>query len=691
MTLESVDHAMYFEPIDFIERVSPTPLLMMVARNDIRTPTDLQLEAYEAARQPKEMAWLEGGHYDPYEGQFDRATDLALDFLRRRLPPGAAVAPVAEAQPAPTSAWRLIEATARRQPHRSAIRFLTGADPASIVLPLSYRMLSEEIAKVSQFVAKQGFGPSDVVAFMLPNVPQAHFLLWGAQMNARIAPINPLLSPEHAIRLLDTLGAKALFALAPHPTLRIWETAVLAREKVRSLRLLVQVGGDPAVPAPGAEAHYAGAVGSLPPEPIDLGQPERVSALFHTGGTTGSPKVVQLTQANQLAAVRGVLDALRFDAADVVVAPLPLFHIAGAVVAGLAPFAGGATVVMPGAAGFRDPAMARQGWKMMARERATVLAAVPTSLGALLTVPTAGADLSALQFTLTGTAALPAEVGRRFEEVSGAPVLEALGMTETAGAVAFGRRGEPDTRGNVGRAVTGLQMKLVAMDGQGFASAEVPHGQVGRVLLRGPGVFKGYLDPRHDEGVVGPDGWFDTGDLGRLDARARLTLTGRSKDLIIRSGHNIDPAAIEEAALAHPAVKAAAAVGRPDDYAGEVPVLFVELEPEAAKSIDPDRLLGEIGAAIHEPPARPRSVTVIESIPLTAVGKVFKPELKRLAAAAHLQTGIEALAAQGRVQVTLADTGRLQVQVEGLPPDAATREAVARWMGRFDLDAVIGG
>ena len=154
-------------------------------------------------------------------------------------------------------------------------------------------------------------------------------------------------------------------------------------------------------------------------------------------------------------------------------------------------------------------------------------------------------------------------------------------------------------------------------------------GEIGSVLVRGPQVFPGYKDPQHNAGALLEGGWLVTGDLGYMNAENRLFLTGREKDLIIRSGHNIDPAAIEEVANAHPAITISAAVGMPDEYAGEVPIIFVVKAP--GKDLDMVELQKYMAEHITEPPAKPKKIFEVSELPTTTVGKIFKPRLRELA------------------------------------------------------------
>jgi fatty-acyl-CoA synthase len=175
------------------------------------------------------------------------------------------------------------------------------------------------------------------------------------------------------------------------------------------------------------------------------------------------------------------------------------------------------------------------------------------------------------------------------------------------------------------------QLRVVALDEYGNPTdQDQPLGTQGMVLFKSPNLFSGFVDPEDNARAFTADGWLATGDLGWLDDQERLNLSGRSKDLIIRGGHNIDPKVIEDAMAAHPAVQHCAAVGAPDAYAGELPVVFVTLVPGAVAT--EAELLEFVRQRVDEPPARPKSVTILQAMPMTSVGKIFKPDLRKLAA-----------------------------------------------------------
>jgi fatty-acyl-CoA synthase len=305
------------------------------------------------------------------------------------------------------------------------------------------------------------------------------------------------------------------------------------------------------------------------------------------------------------------------------------------------------------------------------------MSAVPTVYGVLAERPV-DADIASLRMPIVGAAPLPAAVAEAFRARTGVALCEGYGLTEATCASACTVPGA-QRAGAVGRRMPYQDVRAARIDEDSGAQELLPDGEVGTLVVRGPNVFAGYLVPGPDGPRPEPrpkvrDGWLDTGDLGSIDADGYVRLTGRAKDLIIRGGHNIDPQTIEDALLAHPAVVAAAAVGRPDPHAGEVPVAYVTLAAGAA--VTEDDLRAWAAARAPEPAAAPKRVDVVDAIPLTAVGKVFKPELRRRAAEAAARNALAGIAtdavarlAEGQVVVTVRGGDRAAVR-DALAPFA---------------------
>jgi fatty-acyl-CoA synthase len=365
----------------------------------------------------------------------------------------------------------------------------------------------------------------------------------------------------------------------------------------------------------------------------------------------------------------------------------------GVVVTGIVPVIVGAKVVLLGAEGYRSRPTIEHFWRNVERFRATFFSAVPTIYATLLGVPIGGADVSSLRYAICGAAPMPPELIRQFEHATGVKILEGYGLTEGTCVSAVNPRDGVRRVGSIGLRIPYQQMKAVAFDAAGRYARDCAVDEIGHLVIKGPNVFPGYKDKKANRGIWIGDAWLDTGDLARQDADGRFWLTGRQKDLIIRGGHNIDPALIEEAMMRHPAVQIAAAVGKPDAYAGELPVVYVTLRSGGTASAE--ELLAFAKATIPERAAAPGEVVVRQTIPVTAVGKVFKPELRHDAAKRVLESTLRDVgdgAASFEVSVGADPRHGMLATVTATPRrpdarslDAAVREALDRLSIRYEI------
>ena len=252
------------------------------------------------------------------------------------------------------------------------------------------------------------------------------------------------------------------------------------------------------------------------------------------------------------------------------------------------------------------------------------------------------ADLSSLRFIGGGGSAIPVAVGNALQEKHGVPVIEVYGMTETSSVHTLAYPDRPIRLGSVGHPIPYGRVRIVKLDADGRLERACATDEIGVVAMSGPGVFSGYVNETHNKEAFVEPGWVNSGDLGRLDQDGYLWITGRAKDLVIRGGHNIDPAPIEDVLFQHPAVALAAVVGQPDAYAGELPVGYVQLKPGA--TVAPDELEAWVRERTPERAAVPVAVIPIETMPLTGVGKVFKPQLRWDAAERVFANALEPLA-----------------------------------------------
>ena len=477
--------------------------------------------------------------------------------------------------------------------------------------------------------------------------------------------------------------------MGPHPHLDIWQKALQLREQVPGLTLLRVA--PPGTPAEDGTLDFMTELMKQPDDRLAFGGPgqgDDIAAYFHTGGTTGAPKLVAHTHRGQLTAALGGAALTGMTSDDVITASLPLFHVGGTIFCGLGALMSGAELVITSPVGMRNPAMVASFWRIIERHRVTLPGAVPTSIGAVLEVPLDGADLSSVRAGFTGAASLPLAVGERFRQVTGKTLYEVYGMTEASGLLAIDPPAGPGVLGSVGFPLPYTDLVVRRLNSDGSPGDAGPPGEVGVVSLRGPTVSPGYRNPGHDRGVFA-DGMLNTGDLGYVDDTGRIHIAGRTKDLIIRSGHNIDPLMIENAMQRHPAVALAAAVGMPDAYAGELPVCYVALRPGAA--VTEAELHAHAESAIAERPAWPKHIFVIDSIPVTSVGKIYKPTL-RCDAAARLVTRIlqEELGIDGaEVQATEGGSRGLKVSVRLPVHDASVVHCARDALGAFLFEAAV--
>ena len=551
------------------------------------------------------------------------------------------------------STYELLLQACARHPERTALRFVLTGAAQSPAFAVDYGTLQAQVTRAANAFHRAGVTPADAVTLLLPNLPETHYALLGAQAAGIASPINAMLDVEHIASIVNATGATAMVALAPLPDSDIWAKAVAVAERCPSLRTLFVVGMAAYVDAAtGAalDALYEAAPkpqraglrlvafdAALRAEPADRLVSGRVidgrerCAYFHTGGTTGLPKIAIHTHLNEafVASMLGVLEPRP----HVVLCGLPLFHVNGAMVTGLAAFSGGWEVVMLTPQGYRGKDVLPNFWRLVERFGATTFSGVPTVFATLANLPRDGADLSSLRHAFCGAAPLPADVARRFEQAAGIPLCEGYGLTEGACVSALNPTDGGHRAGSVGLRLPYQALQAWHIDSTGLAVRACASGEAGVLGIAGPNVFPGYLNARDNDGIWLAPGWLNTGDLGYLDADGYLHLTGRAKDLIIRGGHNIDPAMIEEALMRHPAVALAAAVGQPDEHAGELPVAYVTLRPGAAVSAD--QLIAAVCALVPERAAAPVRIEVLEQMALTAIGKVAKAEL-RMRAAAHV-------------------------------------------------------
>jgi fatty-acyl-CoA synthase len=527
------------------------------------------------------------------------------------------------------SMYGLLERANTQFGSRAAFQYLADADLATPAEITTYAQLFAEVTRAANLFHELGVAEQHSVAILAPNIPVAHFALWGAETVARACPINVLLDPHHVAGLIRAADAHVLVALGPDDNFPIWSHV---QEVCKLVELdAVLVLGD-VMPDDESVRSFEHALARQPSDKLTFQREldwDTPAALFHTGGTTGLPKLAQHHHGHQLHTSWSGAAYYALTSDDVMLNGFPLFHVAGSLVYGASCFVAGAAQLLPTRTGMRNNGFVEQLWSFIEREKVSVLSGVPTTLARMLQIPLSPGCLDGVRLFLSGGSPLPIELANAAEAHFDRPVRNIFGMTESAGLVSVEPCQLPRAPGSVGFALPYSEVRAVKWnDGEATLDDVCAPGETGVLALRGANVVAGYTDVSRNPGTFERE-WLISGDMGHVDAFGRVYVTGRSKDVIIRGAHNIDPAVIEEVVAGHPAVAVCAAVGQPDAYAGELPVCYVTLKPNADTSAEAIRDFAL--PLIPEPPARPRWIGILDEMPVTAVGKIYKPELRRRA------------------------------------------------------------
>jgi fatty-acyl-CoA synthase len=594
----------------------------------------------------------------------------------------------------PESTYALLTRAATRWPDRTAISVLPDAARWRKPHQRSFAELLADVHQYANLLHDLGIRRGDAVALLAPNCAELITATLAAQLAGIAAPLGSGLSRQHLAELLRRSGARVLVTAGPDLAPDTWDTAqALARDGRLDAVLVLRPIGAAGAPEPlpaidGVRVGYLGHLAAAKDPSAFHGDPPRSSdlaALFHTGGTTGAPKLAAHTHANEAADAWMMAASALFDEETVLLAALPLFHVNALMVTLLAPLFKGQATLWAGPLGYRDPALIPEFWKIVEHYRITAMSAVPTVYAALAQRPV-DADISTLRYPIVGASPLPAAVRDNFQARTGTTLVEGYGLTEAtcASALNFPAVRRP---GSVGQRLPYQRMRAARVAADGTWD-DVPAGETGVLAISGPTVFPGYVVGRTADGCILDglgklvDGWLDTGDLARVDADGFVYLAGRAKDLIIRGGHNIDPAIIEDALLAHPQVTAASAVGRPDVHAGEVPVAYVTLAPAA--TVTEDELREWASQRVPDRTATPKTVTVLDALPVTAVGKPYKVALRADATRQELRAALDPIAGVHDVDATVEGSAIEAVVIVSRSADQAAVKAI---VGRYAIES----
>jgi long-chain acyl-CoA synthetase len=511
----------------------------------------------------------------------------------------------------------LLEDSATKHPDRTAV--VLGDSR------LSYEQLNSFSNMVANLLVSRGIEPGDKVALSCPNLPYFSVVYFGIlKAGGTVVPLNVLLKGREVAYHLSDSDAKAYFCFEGTPELAMGEAGHAGFEAADGCEhfFVITAALDGASPIEGVET-MAQAMGSQSAEFETVATDEDDTAvILYTSGTTGQPKGAELRHRNMRdnALAGEALFGANADSPDTYLCVLPLFHSFGQTVIQNGAFGYGGTVVM------LPRFEAHQALALMAKEKVTFFAGVPTMYWGLLGALDDSVDVAALAANLrvaaAGGSALPVEVHKDFQRKFGVTILEGYGLSETSPVASFSPLGEPVRVGSIGRPIPGVEMELLQPD----SWETVPDGpnEIGEIAIKGHNVMKGYYNRPDATAEVIKDGWFRSGDLGRRDEDGWYYIVDRSKDMIIRGGFNVYPREIEEFLMTHEAVSLAAVIGVPHESHGEEIKAFLILNDGAAVTED------EIVAWAKEEMAGykyPRMVEFVDALPMTSTGKILKREL----------------------------------------------------------------
>jgi long-chain acyl-CoA synthetase len=515
----------------------------------------------------------------------------------------------------------LLETSAERFPEREAVVFPTPAGGTR----LTYAQVNGAANQVANLLVERGIRPGDKVALSCPNLPYFTIVYFGIlKAGATVVPLNVLLKGREVAYHLADSDAKAYFCFQGTPELPIGVEGKAGFDRTDTCEHFFVITADPAAESPIEGAETMGrAMASQPPtfDTVDTDD-EDTAVILYTSGTTGQPKGAELRHRNMrdnALAGEGLFGA-DADRPDTYLCVLPLFHSFGQTVIQNGAFAFGGTVVM------LPRFEAAPALELMTKENVTFFAGVPTMYWGLLGALDDSVDVEAiarnLRIAAAGGSALPVEVHKDFEKKFGVTILEGYGLSETSPVASFSEYGAPARPGSIGVPIAGVEMKLLKPES--WEEIEWSPDAIGEIAIKGHNIMKGYYGRPDATDEAIRDGWFRSGDLGRRDEDGWYYIVDRSKDMIIRGGYNVYPREVEEVLMTHPDVSLAAVVGVPHESHGEEIKAFVILNDGAASTGDDLVAWSKEQMAAYK---YPRLVQVVDSLPMTATGKILKREL----------------------------------------------------------------
>lgn len=493
----------------------------------------------------------------------------------------------------------------------------------------TYREFDAAVNRTANMLLAHDIHKGDVVSLLLPNSPEyiiAYFACW--KVGAVAGPVNSLLKPEEIEWITGNSESKLLLVGS---AIRAEPPASAGGGARRATNLELTSSATPPACAGGSALRFDDVDASTREFRDELGEcdidPDDDAVIIYTSGTTGKPKGCLLTHGNLIANARQIAEWMGFGPDDRLLSVMPLFHMnAVSVTTMSALYAGGSTVIT-------QKFSASRFWDIIEKYQITSFGSVATMLSMLLAKSHESGVISLkqeadsrlttpdsrLKFAMCGSAPVPSEVLRKFEEAFGVLVIEGYGLSESTCRSTFNPPNATRRPGSCGRPI-GNEMKVVD-----DADNEVPDGELGEIVIRGPNIFKGYFQNETATAEAFRGGWFHTGDIGYRDADGFYYIADRKSDMIIRGGENIYPREIDDVLYRHPAVAAAACVGVPDELYGEEVTAFVVLKAKATA----DELMTFCRQHLADYKC-PKTVHFVADIPKGPTGKLLKRELSKL-------------------------------------------------------------
>jgi long-chain acyl-CoA synthetase len=461
---------------------------------------------------------------------------------------------------------------------------------------VSYGELDAASARVAALLLEDGLQPGERVSLLLPNVPEFAAALYGVLRAGGVAvPLDPYLTRTEIAAILHDARAERFL---------VWRSLQRSAPAGASRRIFeLAPGSFFDIAAPDAEGAPPVAVAVAPDDP---------AVILYTSGTTGQPKGAVLSHANLRGNAAATAERLRYRPGAIVLGALPLYHAFGLTCGLNATFAGGACLLMVPAL---EPAPLLD---LLGAADVTILLGTPTTFAGLL-----AADREQLlarvapRAALSGGAPLDGGLHAAWERTTGSPLAEGYGLTEASPVVCVDAVDETRRPGSIGWPLVGVQLRVVDADG-----ADVAAGEAGELVVRGPNVMRGYWGRGAETAaVLSDDGWLRTGDLACCGEDGRYEIVGRVKELIICEGYNVHPREVEQALMAHPAIREAVALGVPHPLLGEEVVACAVRRLGAQVTSEE---LAQFAARRLARYKRPRRLWFVDELPRTATGKVVK-------------------------------------------------------------------